>query len=201
MCYLFPGVLNANTLRYGPMTATCYAPNGQTWRVAVEPAYVEHFWAAQPGGRPVHVGIAGDLQRGGASGSRANWHRRGDYCGGVEVDIFFWCRRDASERAPCSLGLSAISQQYFSLRTNQSSATSQQYFSLTTNQHRPSATNQTNRLPPAYAVPSCAQKKQPGRQQTPATSYDQAAGFIIACRRRVHHHRRKYGQQPPKKNL
>jgi hypothetical protein len=35
-----------------------------------------------------------------------------------------------------------ISQQYFSLRTNQPPATSQQYFSLTTNQHQPSATSQ-----------------------------------------------------------
>jgi hypothetical protein len=47
---------------------------------------------------------------------------------------------------PCSFGLSATSQQYFSLRTNQPSATSQQYFSLRTNQHQPSTTNQTNRL-------------------------------------------------------
>jgi hypothetical protein len=48
--------------------------------------------------------------------------------------------------SPCSLGLSATSQQYFSLRTNQPPATSQQYFSLTTNQHQPSATSQPNRL-------------------------------------------------------
>jgi hypothetical protein len=41
----------------------------------------------------------------------------------------------------CSLGLSAISQQYFSLRTNQPPTTSQHYFSLRTNQHQPSATN------------------------------------------------------------
>jgi hypothetical protein len=41
----------------------------------------------------------------------------------------------------CSLGLSATSQQYFSLRTNQPPATSQQYFSLRTNQHQPSATS------------------------------------------------------------
>jgi hypothetical protein len=34
-------------------------------------------------------------------------------------------------------GLSATSQQYFSLRTNQPPAISQQYFSLTTNQHQP----------------------------------------------------------------
>jgi hypothetical protein len=47
--------------------------------------------------------------------------------------------------AACSLGLSAISQQYFSLTTNQPPATSQQYFSLRTNQHQPSATSQTNR--------------------------------------------------------
>jgi uncharacterized lipoprotein YmbA len=48
--------------------------------------------------------------------------------------------------AACSLGLSATSQQYFSLRTNQSPATSQQFFSLRINQHQPSATSQTNRL-------------------------------------------------------
>jgi hypothetical protein len=35
--------------------------------------------------------------------------------------------------APCSLGLSATSQQYFSLKTNQPPAISQQYFSLRTN--------------------------------------------------------------------
>jgi hypothetical protein len=47
--------------------------------------------------------------------------------------------------SPCSLGLSATSQQYFSLRTNQPPATSQQYSSLSTNQHQPSATSQPNR--------------------------------------------------------
>jgi hypothetical protein len=47
---------------------------------------------------------------------------------------------------PCSLGLSATSQQYFSLRRNQPPATSQQYFSLRTNQHQPSATSQANKL-------------------------------------------------------
>jgi hypothetical protein len=46
----------------------------------------------------------------------------------------------------CSLGSSATSQQYFSLRINQPSATSQQYFSLRINQHQPSDTSQTNRL-------------------------------------------------------
>jgi hypothetical protein len=50
------------------------------------------------------------------------------------------------QRTACSLGLSATSQQYFSLRTNQPPATSQQYFSLRTNQHQPSATSQPNRL-------------------------------------------------------
>jgi hypothetical protein len=48
--------------------------------------------------------------------------------------------------APCSLGLSATSQQYFSLTANQSPATSQQYSSLRTNQRQPSATSQPNRL-------------------------------------------------------
>jgi hypothetical protein len=48
---------------------------------------------------------------------------------------------------PCrSLGLSATSQQYFSLTTNQPSATSQQYSCLRTNQHQPSATSQPNML-------------------------------------------------------
>jgi hypothetical protein len=51
----------------------------------------------------------------------------------------------------CSLGLSATSQQYFSLRTNQPPATSQQYFSLRINQHQPSATSRTNRLSVACA--------------------------------------------------
>jgi hypothetical protein len=50
-----------------------------------------------------------------------------------------------SAPAACSLALSATSQQYFSLRTNQPPTTSQQYFSLRTNQHQPSATSQTNR--------------------------------------------------------
>jgi hypothetical protein len=46
----------------------------------------------------------------------------------------------------CSLGLSATSQQYFSLRTNQPPAISQQYSSLRKKQHQPSATSQPNRL-------------------------------------------------------
>jgi hypothetical protein len=45
----------------------------------------------------------------------------------------------SSFRASCSLGLSATSQQYFSLRTNQPPTTSQQYFSFRTNQHQPPA--------------------------------------------------------------
>jgi hypothetical protein len=52
--------------------------------------------------------------------------------------------RTGCQLAPCSLGLSATGQQYFSLRTNQPPTTSQQYSSLRTNQ--PSATSQPNRL-------------------------------------------------------
>jgi hypothetical protein len=52
----------------------------------------------------------------------------------------------------CSSGLSATSQQYFCLRTNQPPATSQQYFSLRTNQHQPSATSQANRLFVCYST-------------------------------------------------
>jgi hypothetical protein len=51
-----------------------------------------------------------------------------------------------SRLTPCSLRLSATSQQYFYLTTNQPPATSQQYSSLRTNQHQPSATSQPNRL-------------------------------------------------------
>jgi uncharacterized lipoprotein YmbA len=50
------------------------------------------------------------------------------------------------KQTPCSFGLSATCQHYFSLKTNQPSATSQQYFSLRTNQQQPSATSQPNRL-------------------------------------------------------
>jgi hypothetical protein len=48
-------------------------------------------------------------------------------------------RKRARRTRACSLGLSATSQQYFFLRTNQPPTTSQQYFSLRTNQHQPSA--------------------------------------------------------------
>jgi hypothetical protein len=48
-----------------------------------------------------------------------------------------------TSRVACSLGLSATSQQYFSLRKNQPPATSQQYFSLEINQHQSSATSVT----------------------------------------------------------
>jgi hypothetical protein len=51
-----------------------------------------------------------------------------------------------SSPMPCSLDLSATSQLYFSLRTNQPPTISQQYFSLRTNQHQPSTTSQTNKL-------------------------------------------------------
>jgi hypothetical protein len=59
---------------------------------------------------------------------------------------------------PCSFGLSATSQQYFSLRTNQAPATSQQYFSLRTNQHQPSATSRTNRLYVLCILPTRARR-------------------------------------------
>jgi hypothetical protein len=62
---------------------------------------------------------------------------------GSKESLRWWSRQ---RFPPCSLGLSATSQQYFSLTTNQPPATSQQYFSLRTNQHQPSATSQTNRL-------------------------------------------------------
>jgi hypothetical protein len=57
-----------------------------------------------------------------------------------------WQHRCFCPLLPCSLGLSATSEQYFFLRTNQPPAISQQYFSLKTNQHQPSATSKTNRL-------------------------------------------------------
>jgi hypothetical protein len=47
---------------------------------------------------------------------------------------------------PCSFGLSATSQQYFSLRTNQPPATSQQYFYLRTKQHQTPDTSQEQAL-------------------------------------------------------
>jgi hypothetical protein len=59
----------------------------------------------------------------------------------------WWCGVWTAKSTACSFGLLDISQQYFSLRTNQTPAISQQYFSLRTNQHQPSATSQTNRLP------------------------------------------------------
>jgi hypothetical protein len=46
---------------------------------------------------------------------------------------------ESSGKSHCLFGLSATSQQYFSLRTNQPLTTSQQYFSLKTNQHQPPA--------------------------------------------------------------
>jgi hypothetical protein len=63
-----------------------------------------------------------------------------------ELDSLF-INQLISTASPCSLGLSATSQQHFSLRINQPPTTSQQYFSLGTHQHQPSATSQTNRLP------------------------------------------------------
>jgi hypothetical protein len=87
----------------------------------------------------------------------------------------------------CSLGLSATSQQYFSLRTNQPPATSQQYFSLRTNQHQPSATSQPNRLPVvAPLAPSKGRRK--GRvccwaadRHTHAGKVDNQEGGLMAA--------------------
>jgi hypothetical protein len=56
------------------------------------------------------------------------------------------CSEQSAVVTPCSFGLSATSQQYFSLRINQPPPTSQQYFSLKTNQHQPSSTSRTNML-------------------------------------------------------
>jgi hypothetical protein len=61
------------------------------------------------------------------------------------------CPREGA--APSSFGLSATSQQYFSLTTNQLPAISQQYSSLRTNQYQPSATSQTNRPQFGIAAP------------------------------------------------
>jgi hypothetical protein len=73
--------------------------------------------------------------------------------------ILFYCEEadflSMLQSTACSLGLSATSQQYFSLRTNQPQATSQQYSSLRTNQHQPSATSQPNRL---YVTRGCFQE-------------------------------------------
>jgi hypothetical protein len=56
------------------------------------------------------------------------------------TDDMCWTIIKQKSDTPCSFGLSATSQQYFSLRTNQPPATRQQYFSLRTNQ--PPATRQ-----------------------------------------------------------
>jgi hypothetical protein len=85
-----------------------------------------------------------------AAGAACRGRGRGMGHGAQAAGRVDWRRGIDEERemsfTPCSFGLSAISQQYFSLTTNHPSATSQQYFSLTTNQHQPSATSQTNRL-------------------------------------------------------
>jgi hypothetical protein len=62
----------------------------------------------------------------------------------VYLQSFFFAKGNCIILTLCSFGLSATSQQYFSLKTNQPPAISQQYFSLRTNQHQPSATSQTN---------------------------------------------------------
>jgi hypothetical protein len=65
-----------------------------------------------------------------------------NYNNGMFIFIY---SKNGLESTAYSFGLSATSQQYFSLRTNQSPTISQQYFSLRTNQHQSSATSQTNR--------------------------------------------------------
>jgi hypothetical protein len=75
-----------------------------------------------------------------------------DWCPAQQPPCIGWSRVLANliattdQRSPCSFGLSATSQHYSSLRTNQPPTISQQYFSLRTNQYQPSATCQTNRL-------------------------------------------------------
>jgi hypothetical protein len=51
-----------------------------------------------------------------------------------------------AKQAPCSLGLSATSQQYFSLTTNQQPASSTLLSEQTSTSHQPPATSQPNRL-------------------------------------------------------
>jgi hypothetical protein len=74
------------------------------------------------------------------------WSRWRGFGGGVGVMVWqlklartrsppkvaLWCKL-----TPCSFGLSATSQQYFSLKTSQPPAISRQYFSFWTNQHQP----------------------------------------------------------------
>jgi hypothetical protein len=64
----------------------------------------------------------------------------------IMVGVFDMEQKTLWRCTACSLGLSATSQQYFSLGTNQPPTTSQQYSSLRTNQHQPSPTSQPNRL-------------------------------------------------------
>jgi hypothetical protein len=103
---------------------------------------------AVAGGGFVHSDEAhgGGLVDGLASGGEATFRnsKLGERRLGVKIK--FGEGRLSAEETPYSFGLSATSQQYFSLITNQPSTTSQQYFSLRTNQHQPSATGQTNRL-------------------------------------------------------
>jgi hypothetical protein len=62
-------------------------------------------------------------------------------CGSLHFDLSVY-----------TFDLSATSQQYFSLTTNQPPATSQQYYSLRTNQHQSWAASQPNRLPVRLAL-------------------------------------------------
>jgi hypothetical protein len=82
------------------------------------------------------------------------WNRS-EYCMDSDSDVDYfgsrnWCwgqpaarSNDQRRRAPRSFGLSATSQQYFSLRTNQPLATSQQYF-FSQNKSAPAISQQPN---------------------------------------------------------
>jgi hypothetical protein len=73
---------------------------------------------------------------------------------------------------PCSFGLSANSQQYFSLRTNQPATTIQQYFYLRTNQHQSSATSHPNKSAMGPKRPLSLAHEGPTHTQTHWTGKD-----------------------------
>jgi hypothetical protein len=90
-------------------------------------------------------------------------------------------RLSRAPHTPCSLGLSATSQQYFSFRTNQPPATSQQYSSLRTNQHRSSATSQPNKLT-VYFTHLCARTpSSPSRRCAPAGRRSAESFVVVHC--------------------
>jgi hypothetical protein len=95
---------------------------------------------------PLERGLSGlTAGRGEAGRARIRHRHTGTGTGARRDDRAGKGRRgDMPAASPCSFGLSATSQQYFSLTTNQPPAISQQYFSLRSNQHQPSATSQMN---------------------------------------------------------